>query len=90
MTTVNMHEAKTRLSQLVAKVEAGEEVVISRDGKPVVKLVRADPPNPPRVKAGYMKDQIWISPDFDEPDPELEALFYDAPIIHEPPDEKSE
>ena len=86
-----MHEAKTNLSSLVAKVEAGEEVVISRNGKPVVKLVRAEPPNPPRVKAGYMKGQIWMSPDFDAPDPELEALFYDAPLIHEyPAGEKSE
>jgi prevent-host-death family protein len=40
MTTVNMHEAKTHLSRLVARAEAGEEVVIARAGRPVAKLVR--------------------------------------------------
>lgn len=42
MKTVNMHEAKTHLSRLMQEVEAGEEVVIARTGKPIVKLV----PNP--------------------------------------------
>jgi prevent-host-death family protein len=79
MTTVNMHEAKTRLSQLVAKVEAGEEVVISRDGKPVARIVRVEPPKQ-RAKFGYMKGQVWMSPDFDDPDPEIERLFEDGPI----------
>jgi len=41
MKTVNVHEAKTRLSQLLTQVEAGEEVVISRAGKPVARLVPA-------------------------------------------------
>ena len=39
MTTVNMHEAKTRLSQLVKEVEAGGEVVLSRRGRPVARIV---------------------------------------------------
>ena len=37
MTTVNVHEAKTNLSRLLAQVEAGEEVVIARNGKPVAR-----------------------------------------------------
>ena len=40
MTTVNVHEAKTHLSRLLAQVEAGEEVTIARNGKPVARLVR--------------------------------------------------
>ena len=39
MTTVNIHQAKTQLSRLLAEVEGGEEVVIARNGKPVARLV---------------------------------------------------
>ena len=39
MVTVNVHEAKTHLSRLLLQVEAGEEVVIARNGKPVARLV---------------------------------------------------
>lgn len=42
MITVNVLEAKTTLSQLLAKVEAGEDVVIARNGLPVARLTRAD------------------------------------------------
>ena len=44
MKTVNVHEAKSTLSGLLAEVEAGEQVVIARNGKPVAKLVRIEPP----------------------------------------------
>jgi len=71
---VNMHEAKTRLSELVRLVEAGEKVVLARNGTPVAELVRAEPPK--KREGGFLKGQIWISPDFDEPDPELEKLFH--------------
>jgi prevent-host-death family protein len=42
MSTVGMHEAKTRLSQLVQEVEAGGEVIITRHGQPVVRLARVE------------------------------------------------
>jgi prevent-host-death family protein len=42
MSTVGMHEAKTRLSQLVQEVEAGGRVTITRHGEPVAQLVRVD------------------------------------------------
>lgn len=42
MKQVNIHEAKTRFSQLVAEVEAGEEIIVARNGKPVATLKRAD------------------------------------------------
>ena len=41
MTEVNVHEAKTQLSRLLARVEAGEEVLISRAGRPIARLVPA-------------------------------------------------
>lgn len=74
MLTVNMHEAKSRLSELVRMVEAGEKVVLARNGTPVVELVVAELPK--KREGGFLKGQIWISPDFDEPDPEIEKLFY--------------
>jgi len=84
MTTVNMHEAKTRLSQLVAKVEAGEEVVIARNGSPVAKIVPIQPLREP-IEFGDLKGKMWISPDFDEPDPDLEDLWYNGPIEPQKP-----
>ena len=74
MLTVNMHEAKSRLSELVRMVEAGEKVVLARNGKPVAELVVAGPPK--RREGGLWKGEAWISPDFDEPMPELEKLIY--------------
>lgn len=69
-----MHEAKTRLSELVRMVEGGERVVLARNGKPVAELVLAEKPK--KREGGFWKGRGWISPDFDEPDPELEKLFY--------------
>ncbi|HET9436667.1 MAG TPA: type II toxin-antitoxin system prevent-host-death family antitoxin [Gaiellaceae bacterium] len=74
MVVVNMHEAKTRLSELVRRVEAGEKVVLARNGTPVAELVR--PGLRGQREGGFWKGRAWISPDFDEPDPELEKLFY--------------
>ena len=68
----NIHEAKTNLSALIAKAEAGEAVLIARAGKPVVRLVpinSLDLKTPDR-QPGFMKDEIWIGPDFDDPLPE--------------------
>jgi len=74
MIVVNMHEAKTRLSELVRLVEAGEKVVLARNGTPVAELVPAVPPQ--KRQGGQLKGKAWISPDFDAPMPELEKLFY--------------
>lgn len=74
MVQVNMHEAKTRLSQLVELVERGETVVIARNGEPVVDLVPHVPA--PRVrKGGIWKGKVDIPADFDAPVPEIEELF---------------
>jgi len=73
MIVVNMHEAKTRLSELVRLVESGEKVVLARNGTPVVELVPAAPPT--KREGGFWKGQVWISPDFDEPLPEFEEYI---------------
>ena len=67
---VNMHQAKTHLSRLVERVEAGEEVVIARAGRPVARLVpypRPDQAADPRPWRG----QGRMADDFDAPIPEL-------------------
>ncbi len=61
---VNMHQAKTSLSRLVERAVAGEDVVIARNGEPLVRLVPIAKTREPRVP-GRMKGKIWIAPDFD-------------------------
>lgn len=65
MTKVNIAEAKAQFSRLVQKAMMGEEVIIARDNKPVLKLVPIEAPSKPR-KAGTAKGRIRIAPDFDE------------------------
>jgi prevent-host-death family protein len=62
---VNMHQAKSTLSQLVERALAGEDVVIARNGTPLVRLVPVPKKAEPRVP-GRMKGRIWIAPDFNE------------------------
>jgi prevent-host-death family protein len=69
--TVNVHEAKTHLSRLLARVEAGERIVIARAGKPIAMLVPAD--ERPARRPG--RERIVIHADFDEPLPEFEPDF---------------
>lgn len=71
----NISEAKTELSSLIVKVEEGEEVLIARNGKPVVRLVAYEPAKEPR-KFGILEGKIWIADDFDAPCPEIDGLFY--------------
>jgi prevent-host-death family protein len=68
MSIVSVHEAKTHLSRLLQRVEAGEEVVIARGGEPVARLV---PVAPKRAREpGRLKGVIKVADDFDAPLPE--------------------
>jgi prevent-host-death family protein len=70
MIEVNIHEAKTHLSRLLAKVREGEEVVIARAGRPIAKILPIATPTTERVP-GSERGKITIAPDFDAPfDPE--------------------
>jgi prevent-host-death family protein len=66
MYQVNIHEAKTHLSKLIKKVINGEEVVIAKGNKPIVKIVNLEINNPKR-KLDSAKGKIKIAADFDEP-----------------------
>ncbi len=78
MKQVNVHEAKTRLSQLIADVEGGEEVVIARAGKPVARIVKEESVGKPLRKAGRLKGRIWFAPDYDKADEEILQMFEDS------------
>ena len=69
MKTVNLHTAKTHLSRLVDEAAAGEEVVIAKSGKPMVRLVPVTATSP-RTGFGTLKGKIRISGDFDAPLPD--------------------
>jgi prevent-host-death family protein len=72
---VNIHEAKTQLSKLVERAEAGEEVVVARAGKPVAKLVPYRSSKGPR-KPGAWRGRVVIHDDFDAPlPPDIAAAF---------------
>ncbi|HEX5319389.1 MAG TPA: type II toxin-antitoxin system prevent-host-death family antitoxin [Stellaceae bacterium] len=75
---VNMHQAKTSLSRLVRRALEGEEVVIARNGEPLVKLVPIPKPAKQRVP-GRGRGKIWIGPDFEFTDEEITELF-EAPL----------
>ncbi len=68
MTTVGVGEAKTHLSRLLRQVEAGDEVVIERDGQPVAKLVRVERPR--RRSGGQLTGRLHVPDDFDDPLPD--------------------
>ena len=63
--TVNVFEAKTNLSKLLAQVEDGEDVIIARAGKPVARLTRLELEKKP-IRFGLMKGQIHVADDFDD------------------------
>lgn len=65
MKPVKIHEAKTHFSKLIALVEQGDEVVVQRGDVPVARIVPYTAAGRGR-KAGALKGEIWIGPDFDE------------------------
>lgn len=70
MMHVGMHEAKTTLSKLVARAQAGEEIVITRHGKPVVRLAPVVEPSRFAASYGFMAGRIRLADDFDDPLPD--------------------
>ncbi len=76
---VNIHYAKTHLSKLLQRAEAGEEITIARDGVPVARLVPVVKPLQHR-QLGMYRDRVWIADDFDAPlPPEILDAFEGKP-----------
>jgi prevent-host-death family protein len=77
---VNIHEAKTHLSKLLERVSLGEEVIIAKAGTPVAKLVPFEMEPKSRV-FGSAKGEFTVPDDFNEPDPEIEDMFYKGTLF---------
>lgn len=76
MKTVNIHEAKTHLSRLVEQAAKGEEFVIAKAGKPLVKVVPIEDVAPQKRRIGFLQGQFPIPDDFDTLyAKEIEELF---------------
>ncbi len=67
-TKVNLYEAKTKLSHLVERAAAGEEIIIAKAGKPRARLVPLKTGRPSR-RPGAGRGKVWIADDFDAPLP---------------------
>ncbi len=81
---VNIGEAKTNLSKLLAQVEAGEEVEIARNGVPVARLVPVPPPEGPGARFlanwGSLGAQVRVGDDFEFSEEELDDILADDPL----------
>ncbi|HEY6837102.1 MAG TPA: type II toxin-antitoxin system Phd/YefM family antitoxin [Geobacteraceae bacterium] len=71
MSQFNIAEAKSHLSELVQKAQLGEEVVIARDNKPLVKLVPVTRVKKQRTPGSAKGKILFIAPDFDETPPDF-------------------
>ncbi len=76
MLTVNVHQAKTQLSRLLARVEAGEEVVIARRGEPVARLVGCKPVA--MRQPDVLKGKIIVPDSLFDPLPEEELKAWEG------------
>jgi len=76
--SVNIHEAKTNLSRLIEKALAGEEVIIAKAGKPVVRLVAIEEMKP--IVLGSARGVMELTPGWDSPETnaEIAELFYSS------------
>lgn len=83
MESINVYEAKTQLSRLLERVEAGEEIVIARAGKPVARLVPVV--ERPRRVPGFWAGRIEFADDWDSPEvnAEVAELFERSPLFPE-------
>jgi prevent-host-death family protein len=75
--TVNIYEAKTRLSQLIDIAASGEDVVLCRNGKPLVRITRLESTKR-RIKFGVFKGKVNIADDFDAPLPDSVLANFEA------------
>ena len=63
---ISLYDAKTKLSSLVDRAAAGEEIVIAKNGRPLARLGPVPAEKPNRVPGGW-EGMVWVADDFDEP-----------------------
>jgi antitoxin (DNA-binding transcriptional repressor) of toxin-antitoxin stability system len=66
MQQIDIVDAKTQIESLLQSALQGEEVIITQNNQPILKLIQFVQP-PKRRQRGSAKDKIWMAPDFDEP-----------------------
>jgi len=67
MSTVTLEEAKARLDELIARLQPGEEILITEHGKPLAQVKKAERTSWPCKAGSYRKAEFWMAPDFDAP-----------------------
>ena len=79
MQIINIHDAKTHLSRLVEQAAKGEPFIIAKAGKPIVKVVALDAPQPGEMKRlGFLAGQIQVPDDFDQMGDEAISQLFDG------------
>lgn len=76
---IPVSEAKAQFSELASRAESGEEIVLTKYGRPIGRVTAV--PKPGNTLIGCMKDQFEISDDFNNNDPEIEALIYTSELF---------
>jgi prevent-host-death family protein len=83
MTSISLYNARAEFSRLIERALAGEDIVITRRGKPAVRLVPVEQEPPPR-KPGALKGLVEVTGEFFEPLPdEIIDAFYNGPVFPE-------
>ena len=80
MIQVNIHEAKTRLSELLERVQNGEEVIIAKAGKPIARLAQLEQITKKR-QPGRLAGRLQMNGDFAAADAEIQKMFDDSRIF---------
>ena len=75
MKNATVQEARAYLLELIESVLEGKDVVISREGKPLVRLIRYEAELEPRTP-GAWEGRVWMADDFDDESEEINAMFY--------------
>jgi prevent-host-death family protein len=75
MEVINIHQAKTKLSQLLVRVQQGEKIVIANRGKPVALLSQYQEYKLSKRLPGRLRGQFTVPDDFNQPDEDLIRLF---------------
>ncbi len=74
MTTLTLSEAKAKFSEVIDKVSSGEEILVTRMGKPVARITQFESRNS-HLRLGFMRGKAWMAEDYDEwPEAEAKAL----------------
>ncbi|MBO4317959.1 MAG: type II toxin-antitoxin system Phd/YefM family antitoxin [Mailhella sp.] len=76
METYNIHEAKTNLSGILARVVTGESFIVAKAGKPLAKLIPFAGEQQPRRRTGFLKGHVSVPDDFDDMGADVIAALF--------------